>query len=71
MLLLNVLYKMKGFEQGGSVSGRKQSGGLFLPTWASRLRRDRCVAPENPFQRANQKGSCDLWVATSFLVLLL
>ena len=29
MLLLNVLYKMKGFEQGGSVSGRKQSGGLF------------------------------------------
>ena len=50
----------EGFEQGGSrlVCGRKQSGGLFLPTWSRSEATRRCtgVRRKNPLLSAKTKS---------------
>ena len=54
-------YNEKGFEQGGRKAkpfGRKQSGGLFLPTVAtSKARRERRQPRKNPLLSATKKQS--------------
>ena len=60
-------YNEKGFEQGGRKSkafGRKQSGGLFLPTVAtSKARRERRQPRRNPLLSAKDK-------ITTFVVVI-
>ncbi len=55
-LLFALIKQKEGFEQGGSrlVRGRKQSGGLFLPTWSrsEATRRRTGVRRKNPLLSA-------------------